>query len=505
VYMDAVNPDYLVVRLLNRHADVDVWVLPGTLLFGLFPVVGDIYYGALPYYVGLPIYAALGTGVVGIRIANLLFGLIVLAGTGFFLQAFRVRPMVSAACLAALALDPGFLFSFRTQFYITLLPCALVLSSVALVQRCRRCPSARVATVAGLLAGMSVYGYFIYAFLAPTAALHAAWRWRERQVRAKAYVWWLAGLALGGSPYLIALVLICVATGGIAGLAETLRNTFSNLSIAQSTLSLAQRVDYASSMILWTVQDVGPTQMMVGKEVSSALPILKTTVLVVVPVLALLAHLAGRARSTGILVIGGFVCGFLVLVLVFGDRLWLHHAAMLLPLLYVALALSIDVLLAKLPSSLAKMTVLLLACGPMLAVNLIDRQAVLVALDQTGGVGLSSDAIVRFSEDSRGINVPVRAFFPDWGVLMPFEMITRGTVPTRSDFTPQEAHDTLCGGRDVVLALVAGTGSDRLPKWTGELGWGRPDLATYRDRDGVPVLTVARWHSSTEQHPACRP
>ena len=114
IYMDAVNPDYMVVRVLNPATSVPIWVLPGTMLFGLFPVLGQIYHGALPFYIGLPVYAVFGTGVVGVRLANLLFGLIVLAASASFLRAFRVNGYIAGFCLAALALDPEFLFSFRT-------------------------------------------------------------------------------------------------------------------------------------------------------------------------------------------------------------------------------------------------------------------------------------------------------------------------------------------------------------------------------------------------------
>ena len=57
-YMDAVNPDYIVPRLLNpAAAEMPAWVIPGTLLFGKLPTIIAIYHGALPYYLGLPVYA----------------------------------------------------------------------------------------------------------------------------------------------------------------------------------------------------------------------------------------------------------------------------------------------------------------------------------------------------------------------------------------------------------------------------------------------------------------
>jgi hypothetical protein len=147
IYMDAVNPDYLVVRLFHPEAlNTPYWSFPENVVFDRFPVLGgNFYYGALTFYLGAPVYALAGTGVVGIRVANMVFGLLVLAATAIFLQAFRVRPVIAATTLAMLALDPGFLFSFRTQFYITLLPVAPLFLSVALAESRGAAATRRVA------------------------------------------------------------------------------------------------------------------------------------------------------------------------------------------------------------------------------------------------------------------------------------------------------------------------------------------------------------------------
>ena len=47
VYMDAVDPDYLVVRLLNRHAQpITAWLLGGNYLHGKVPVLITFYHGS---------------------------------------------------------------------------------------------------------------------------------------------------------------------------------------------------------------------------------------------------------------------------------------------------------------------------------------------------------------------------------------------------------------------------------------------------------------------------
>ena len=69
VYMDAVNPDYLVVRLLNRHAEPIVpWLLNGNDLFGIAPVLISLYHGSQQVWLGLPFFALFGMTVTGLNV-----------------------------------------------------------------------------------------------------------------------------------------------------------------------------------------------------------------------------------------------------------------------------------------------------------------------------------------------------------------------------------------------------------------------------------------------------
>jgi hypothetical protein len=502
VYMDAVNPDYMVVRLLHPHAAVPIWILAGQLLLGRFPVLVQIYHGALPFYVGLPVYVAVGTGLIGIRLANLVFGGLVTASAGLFLRSFGVQPFIAALALVALALDTGFLFSFRTQFYITLLPLALIFASVALVEYRRDHPTPLIAVLAGFCAGLSVYGYFIYCFLLPAVAAHAAWRWHGRVEWRRTLLWWIAGLALGGSPYLLAAVLVFIYAGGLQGFFDVINTSLNTLGVADSSLSLTQRILNFWTTVSWTIRDVGPPDMMLSEVPLILLPLIKTFLLLALPAAGLLASLSARLRSPGLLVAVGLFVGQAVLFIVFGSRLWLHHAAPLLPILYVALALALDQVarvVGPRPGAVAAAVVL----SPLLAGNAYDRHSVFALLAQTGGVGLTSDAIERFAQDSVSVHVPTRAFFPDWGVFMPFEMITRGRIPLSTDFSPQEARHTLCSGKDVLLGLTVHPGPDRLPAWISETNWGTPDITIYRQRNDVPELIAVRWHAATQPTGAC--
>ena len=122
--------------------------------------------------------------------------------------------------------------------------------------------------------------------------------------------------------------------------------------------------------------------------------------------------------------------------------------------------------------------------------------------DQNGGVGLYSDALTRFEVDSLRLE-DVQAFFPDWGVFMSFVMLTRGSIPYGTDFSVDAARAILCGGRNVMVALVAGNGDGRLDTWSAALGWGAPTVRTYRQFDGKPVLIVGSWDAHAHPRNAC--
>jgi hypothetical protein len=503
LYMDAVNPDYIVVRLLNWNPHIYGWILPGTCIFNIFPTIVQLYHGAIPYYLGIPVYMFFGTGVAAIRIANFVFASFVLISAGVFLRSFAVRPLFVALTLATLAIDPGFLFSFRTQSYITVLSVAFVLLSASIVENAGVGASRPRCALAGLLVGLSVYGYFIYLFLVPAAAVQLWWKVRSGPERRAQVISWFVGLALGGAPYLIGYALIFFATGGAKGFAQFIALALGNASIGSSKLGAWQSVQYFMALVFRTVSFEGQTLVMLGISFEPYFSLLKRFLLLDVTIIYLIVSAIFVRRFTGIVFIAGLFMGLICLFVAFGNRLYFHHVALTLPLLYVALALCMEDLAGSISSlrwaqwALA-LPILFLGIG-----NAIDRQRVMLALERTGGVGLASDAIERFAQDSLTNPDATFAFFPDWGIFMPFEMVTGGQIPLLTEFSPEAARRKLCEGQDALLAIINEQGVDRLAPWIDAVGWGSPEIAVYRQRDNVPVLTSVRWRSSESNHPAC--
>ena len=231
---------------------------------------------------------------------------------------------------------------------------------------------------------------------------------------------------------------------------------------------------------------------------------LKRLLLLDVTIIYLVINVMLVRRVTGIVFIAGLFMGMICLFVAFGNRLYFHHVALTLPLLYVALALCMEDLANPISSlrwaqwALA-LPILILGIG-----NAIDRQRVMLALERTGGVGLASDAIERFAQDSLTNADATFAFFPDWGIFMPFEMVTGGQIPLLTEFSPEAVRRKLCEGQDALLAIINEQGVDRLAPWIAAVGWGLPEIAVYRQRDNVPVVTSVRWRASGLKPPCMR-
>ena len=139
-------------------------------------------------------------------------------------------------------------------------------ASVRVYRReCRLHLSRKASSVAGLLIGLSVYGYFIYLFLVPAAALHL-WRrlWPNPQRRV-VFVYWLAGFALGVSPYLIGFALMFAATGGAPGFERFIAAYIGGTHVLGSQLNIMQSLKYFFEIVSETIWFVGPSTMMLRK------------------------------------------------------------------------------------------------------------------------------------------------------------------------------------------------------------------------------------------------
>ena len=516
VYMDAVNPDYLVVSILNPGHRIEAWVLPGNMLAGRFPVLTSLYHGTQQLWLGLPFFALLGTTVATLRLVHGLFACAVLICATMLLRRAGLKEIAVAAVGIAVAADPSFVFAFRTPSYITLAPVAwLLLSFLALARAGGTASPRRWLLASGAAYGLAVFGYFIYLFYLP-AVLFAvlAWPAWSAQPGALPARWrrllpWAVGAAAGAIAYPIGYALIAWSLGSLGGLVDYVRDTQQALGVMRSPLGFAGRVANGWHMVTSVTHNWWHHSMMFGVQASVPGAQAKTLLLTAAPIALWLA--AEARRTAGIYLRVTVACGvsFFLLSLVFGNRLGGHHYVSLLVLGYLGLALGIAALVgrrgdtARFPRSAWVVPPMVL----LLALGLMGQADVRARLRETGGVGLMSDAINRFAADARSGHAQDFHYFPDWGLALPFAFLTRGDIDHAQAADAKEARALLCQGRDVRLALIGPERGRRLAEWTRALDWPDPVVDAYRQRDGVVVIEVATYRaglpgSSGER---CRP
>jgi hypothetical protein len=506
LYMDAVNPDYLAVALVgNPIFEPPAWIVAGNLLYHRYPILVQVYHGAQTLWLGAPLFWLWGTNIVSLRLVHGLFGAAVLAAMFIVLHRSTGRIWLTAGIAVALALDPAFITTFRTQSYITVQPALWLLLSVGLLLRPPDPARPRRGVFAsGICYGLAVYGYFIYAFFFPAVAW-LVWR-RGRpggRPAIRTYLAWMIGALAGAIGYIVGYALIMVQQGGVGAGIHYILQTQSELNAFSSTLDLAARIKASWAMLGPAVLgNAWHNALMFGEGWMVPALRVKEGILLGVPCLALLWALRKDALNVRVALFPALVGSFFAVSLFFGDRLGGHHFAALLPLLYCATALGLHELHVLVPAryrtSAAVKTIPLLLIGVLAAVNLAGQEVTHRRLRETGGVGLFSDAINLFAAEALHTSKGGFVFFPDWGLAMPFLFLTGGQVEMDMDSKPdlERARRMVCGGRSVSFALVGGGNDDRFKQYADKVGAGRYEVVSYRTRSGTVVFQQGRMQSS---------
>ena len=510
VYMDAVDPDYLAVALLNRNAQpISAWLLGGNYLHGKAPVLISFYHGSQQVWLGLPFFALFGTTVAGLRLTHAMFALGILGALYAVLVRGGVKPWQAALAGAALAVDPAFSYAFRTQSYITLAPTAWLFLSLYAMQRAAASParSRHWLVASGVLQGLAIVGYFIYAFYLPALAL-ALWLWSRGLPKAPAWprAWlapWACGLAIGGIFYPIGYGLFIRDAGGLLQAWALFQQTQASLGAFSASISLGDRVAHIGTMVRAVTSNWFHHQLIFGEYAPLPGSQFKLWLLAFVPVvLWLYAEMRGRA-STLLRVAIALPVSFAAVALIFGNRLQGHHFVPLLPLAYAALATALFETAAAAPPRRTWARVgAVLAVAALAALNISGQVVEARRLAETRGTGYFSDAINRLAADLNAQQPKPFVYIPDWGLTMPVAFLTRGTVGMNSNVDVAAARRMLCDGRNVAFAAITGDRAARIERWRDELGWDPPSVTAYAQADGKVVFELAMF-AGRRDAPAC--
>lgn len=515
LYMDAVNPDYLGVWVRQPAGEMPAWIYPDNALAPGYelPLLNSLYGGATTAYLAAAAFELFGSGIGTVRLLHVAYGV------GLLLLVYRLVEAASGSRVAAsvatvlLAVDPSFVYAWRTQYYLQLFPNLFLFGAtlLALGLSGRAGRSRRLALAGiGAFAGFAAYGYFVYAMYA-VVLLVVVVRRLPAGTRLGGLRDYSAGFAVGWLPYVFAHLSIVVQGGtgfwwqSIAGLQDAYgvaddvgTGLGSKLTYTVSRLATVAGGDQVAGVVL--ARDAATE--------AAGIAVLALAVSAVAAGLVLLrrpshAPVDDVAGATGSALSLELVAGLLVAQLAFGALLGRplepQHYVAVLPWLYVgagvggwaicsAWARTGD--LVRWPVRAAGVLAGLL--GLLLVTGTLALHAELV---RTGGRGWYSDAVNRVGVELQNLPQDSVAVFPQWGFWMGAAIIEGGdtvlwheadvsTVPARIAREPRAPFYA-------VVLTPAQAEAGAVAALTRETGMGLYEQRDVLDRQGRIAARIA--------------
>jgi hypothetical protein len=464
IYMDAINPDYLAARMADPGTATTAGVLPGNLLWKRWPLLaGGLYHGSIHAYLTLPFYLVFGGTVLSLRLAHLCLGMIVVVSAATFLWKTTHSKLATASATLALVTDPGFIFTFRTQAYITTFPIVAILYGLAQLYE----PGGRRQKhlfVAGLCVGAAIWGYFIYGFMIPGIMLVIAADRRTRHSGIlRSLTVFVIGTGLGLLPYVVGYTSLFVRVGGVHQGLEWMSQAISSAHVI-SDESYSDRLHFVLRQVLatatgawhWTTFFSTDPEPGYGQAV-------KFAGLVLLPVAALPLAFKPGPRTRAFWFTLPPILSYVLVASLFGGRLGGHHFCLLLPMFYVLAAISILMLADRLFPSRGRAVVFALPCVAAMAVNLMFFAMFISRLEGQGGAGPYSSIVSDYPVRARHDGDRTPRVFMDWGGLFQFIYLTEGKIPA---YDGSQLQAVLCRYNDGKVVFL---GADALRRGLQEM------------------------------------
>ncbi len=446
IYMDAANPDYLAAQLLHPDIQNPSNRLPD---WG-WPLLGGLYHGAQTTYLALLSFWLWGVSLESLRLGHLFIGLAVVVT--FYAVSVRMTGSRAAAFTvgAALACEIALLSSLRTQFYIVLSGVPWLLMALYFIW-----PTQRRAWMAGVCLGLSIYAYFVFAFFLPVFVAALALTTSGRAVLLR----FILGLSIGGGLYFLGYLALFSELGGWTEGVTYIKNAIGGLDPLASTLSVADRVANAWRNLSLALTGTGNELMIFHEPVASASPLwmgLKRFVFagsVITTIWLARGATTSLANAARLLLALGLT--YFMVSASLGNRLWIHHASVYLPLAYLLISLSLAWVLqwlnrvTSLESMFSPRFVALLLATVCVVGNTVQQRSFFEQLDRTGGLDRFSSAATRFALERLAHGPNQRVVFLDWGFLAGFVVNTQNRVPFSTELSLEQVQAALNSGHPV--------------------------------------------------------
>ena len=435
LYMDSVNPDYLASWIIRGEKSIPLWAYPDNLLAGAykFPILNSLYGGNPTAYIGLIFFLLFGFGYVQVHIYHALLGLILLAALFWVMKKWGMSNIAIVTSLTLLALDPNFIFAWRTQYYLQLFPFiffALGLGFLGLyLERLitTKISHVKYLLISGLLFGFAAYSYFIF-FLYGFVAL-VFYSFNDKLISKNALKHLFFGFILGSAPYIYAHISIIfnINLSEYMKMLKDLEDTYGVFDNRQDTIISRTFVvgDRLTSFFAGkAIESVifGSSDVHVARTMASCLiyifGIVTTLIsLFIYEIYPQKKSIAKEHCSLSLVLLIIFfthiIFGFLI-----GRPLGFQHYIMLLPIIYLLIAIGLNNINKIISLNLA---LSYLFAGVFLLCSIFNftlSNELSSRLKKEGGNAMYSDVINVVAEYIKTLPPDTVLLFPQWGYWM---------------------------------------------------------------------------------------
>lgn len=449
LYMDSVNPDYMAAWLLRGNHHIPVWIFPDNYFAGTerYPLLNSLYGGNITAYLGLIFFKITGFGLVEVRVFHALLGVLMLVSLSWCLHKWKFPRFASSFALCLLAIDPTFLFAWRSQYYLQLVP--VIFMSIGLGLLGKHYQRIKLGFngyhrlfFGGIFLGFAAYSYFIFAFYSAVIVALYIIHCRHHLSLRNVVIPLVMGTALGWFPYIYAHASLILITDFHA-YQEMLRGLQTSYGVVdQNQGGFIDRFHIVVERFSYLVAGRALQINVFGNWMGSNLAvILHWLILISGPVILVIysiVRLIWQSESSvdwyekPLWLFTKIMTTILIIHVIFGiivgRPLGLQHYVMLLPVVYLMTAAAIVYLwqtvinlqrfLGVTRGVMASLFIGMIATNFSLSWDVIDR------LKQTGGARMYSDAINVAAAHIQTLNPETILLFPQWGYWMGVVTIT---------------------------------------------------------------------------------
>jgi hypothetical protein len=469
LYMDSVNPDYLAAWLIRGDKNIPAWLYPDNLLAAYeFPILNSLYGGNATAYFGLIFFALFGFGLTQVHLYHAFFGLILLTVLFWTMKKWRLPQLIIIFTLSLLAVDPTFIFAWRTQYYLQLFPCIFFIMGLGFLGMhyeqliTTKINHIKYLFISGLLLGFAAYSYFIFFFYAfavtSTYSLNNNLYSKITSISNPL----IFGFFVGWSPYIFAHISLISNTNlyeyiqmlkGLQTAYGVIDNTqhgfISKITMVGDRLRLLLAGHSIESLIF------GNSQTHKASIIFSSLIYLfgLTTTLIYLYINRLKRYKKNIYQRHYVLSLILLIIIFVHMIFGFliGRSLGLQHYIMLLPVIYLLIAVGCS----QIRKSIAPYIALTYLIGSLFLITIIFNftltNRLSSRLSEEGGSAMYSDVINNAAAYINTLPADTVLFFPQWGYWMGAVTILGPKFDVLEAASLEELQSVLLGNKNILM------------------------------------------------------